>query len=145
MGLMASTSASPASMSTPAARYVSTSAAPRAGAPDATAEYGPTSPARNMAMARTKASPSSACTLVLSVSAVSPATTGHSLWTTMGPPSTCSVTKCTVYPDLVRPAAITASWTARSMPPAKSGSSDGCTFMHRSAQRSVKAADTMRM
>ena len=37
-----------------------------------------------------------------------PLTTAHSVWRTIGPPSTSSVTRCTVHPDFSLPALITA-------------------------------------
>mmetsp|Transcript_6849 Transcript_6849/g.14873 ORF Transcript_6849/g.14873 Transcript_6849/m.14873 type:complete len:279 (+) Transcript_6849:1169-2005(+) len=96
-------------------------------------------------MASMKAGPSRAWTLALSVSAVSPGATLTTFWTTMGPPSTSSVTSCMVQPLSVSFASMTAWCTARSIPPACLGSSEGCTLTHRPAQKSVNSLDRIRM
>mmetsp|Transcript_56269 Transcript_56269/g.138051 ORF Transcript_56269/g.138051 Transcript_56269/m.138051 type:complete len:204 (+) Transcript_56269:305-916(+) len=92
-----------------------------------------------------RASPSSTCTLALSVSAVSSGVTGTLSWHTISPPSTSSTTWCTVHPLSLSPASITDWCTARSIRPACLGSSDGCTLIITPGQSWQNCADTMRM
>mmetsp|Transcript_50138 Transcript_50138/g.98132 ORF Transcript_50138/g.98132 Transcript_50138/m.98132 type:complete len:244 (-) Transcript_50138:1049-1780(-) len=128
---MISTRLLPALMSTPASAYVTTSA--------------PRILWRRMSIASMKAGPSCAWTRALRVAAVSPACTSTTFCTTMGPPSTSSVTSWMVQPLCCSRASRTAWWTFRSIPPACFGSREGCTLRHRPAQRSVKAPDRIRM
>mmetsp|Transcript_65963 Transcript_65963/g.132848 ORF Transcript_65963/g.132848 Transcript_65963/m.132848 type:complete len:244 (-) Transcript_65963:297-1028(-) len=144
-GLMRSTSKFPASMSTPASLYVVTAPPPPPPPPLPVedAASGPISPCLNWEMASRKATPSSACTLVLRLSAVSPLSTAHVFCTTIPPPSTWDVTQCTVHPDSVCLAFSTAECTSSSMPPANKGRRLGCTFRQRFSQ--VAQKDSLRM
>ena len=103
------------------------------------------SPCPNFSMHWISATPSAACTRAFSVSTVSKEYTGTCCWFTMGPQSTSGVTLCTVQPVSRRFAASTASWTLLFMPPANSGSSEGCTFSTVFLQRSKKNGERMRM
>eukprot|EP00965_Chrysotila_dentata_P261417 6214246-Pleurochrysis_carterae.AAC.2 len=98
-----------------------------------------------VAMASDSATASSACTRALRLSAVSVASTGQRFCTTVGPASTWSSTKWTVHPDSGTLAASTAECTSRSIPPAKAGSSDGCTLSARRRQRAQKEGESMRI
>mmetsp|Transcript_27424 Transcript_27424/g.88561 ORF Transcript_27424/g.88561 Transcript_27424/m.88561 type:complete len:221 (+) Transcript_27424:979-1641(+) len=148
-GLIRSTRAFPATMSTPAERYVSGPSSDGGGAlvgeaaalalalaprddddppkrllllcsPTRSARGTKRSPASPLAKRRTaamRAGPSMAWTRALRASGVL-TSTAHVDWQTTAPPSTSSVTRWTVQPDSVLPSLRTASWTARSMPPA---------------------------
>mmetsp|Transcript_6645 Transcript_6645/g.17403 ORF Transcript_6645/g.17403 Transcript_6645/m.17403 type:complete len:246 (-) Transcript_6645:486-1223(-) len=145
IGLILSTSALPSSMSTPAALYDSAPPLlPAAAAGAAVAASARTSSA-TLAMAATSAGPSSACTRALRPSGVSAGSTAHRRWTTISPASTTASTMWTVQPLSLSPAASTAVWTSRSMPPANLGSSDGWMLRARRRQRAQNAAERMRM
>ena len=96
-------------------------------------------------MASTKAGPSSAWTLAFKDSGVSPGSTFTIRCTTMGPPSTSSVTKCTVQPLSVSPASTTAWCTSKSMPPACFGSKLGWMLIQRPSQSLQNSGLTIRM
>mmetsp|Transcript_2694 Transcript_2694/g.6020 ORF Transcript_2694/g.6020 Transcript_2694/m.6020 type:complete len:215 (-) Transcript_2694:1303-1947(-) len=139
-GLIRSTRAFPAAMSTPAAAYVITSLA----APLAPSWPG-RAPCLNSRTASISASPSRVCTLALRLSGVSPSKTPHFLTTACCPPSTSAVTWCTVQPDSVALLLSTASCTSPSIPPANRGSRLGCTLRHRPAHVLQKAGLKMRI
>mmetsp|Transcript_32257 Transcript_32257/g.110999 ORF Transcript_32257/g.110999 Transcript_32257/m.110999 type:complete len:241 (+) Transcript_32257:981-1703(+) len=149
-GLMRSTSALPLSMSTPAIWYVSSvdsAVATWAGLRQCAggAKRRPASPAPKRDTASTSAAPSRSWTRCLSASASSPARTAHAFCTTTTPLSTSSVTSCTVQPDSVLPAARTAAWTSRSMPPPNSGRRLGWTLKQRPFQCATNAGERMRI
>mmetsp|Transcript_35770 Transcript_35770/g.70234 ORF Transcript_35770/g.70234 Transcript_35770/m.70234 type:complete len:222 (+) Transcript_35770:1496-2161(+) len=92
-----------------------------------------------------KANPSRCCTLALSDSTVSSGLTLHRFCSTISPPSTDSSTQWIVQPVSGTLASRTSWWTFVSMPPAKAGRSDGCTFSTLSFHWSVNCLLRMRM